>query len=55
LPACHRKIAEPSTIGLKDERYGEVVSALVRQEGDLAANEVREWVSEKRPYHLGMP
>jgi len=47
-------IVESSVVGLKDERYGEVVAAFVRKEGGLTASEVRGWVREKLSHHLGM-
>ncbi|CUS12599.1 unnamed protein product [Tuber aestivum] len=49
----HPKILESSVVGLKDERYGEVVAAFVRKEEGLLADEVREWVREKLSHHLG--
>lgn len=48
----HPKILESSVVGLKDERYGEVVAAFVRKEEGLLADEVREWVREKLSHHL---
>ncbi|PUU78527.1 acyl-CoA synthetase/AMP-acid ligase-like protein II [Tuber borchii] len=49
---AHPKIVESSVVGLKDERYGEVVAAFVRKEGGLTTNEVRGWVREKLSHHL---
>ncbi|RPA94817.1 acyl-CoA synthetase/AMP-acid ligase-like protein II [Choiromyces venosus 120613-1] len=48
----HSRILESSVVGLKDERYGEVVVAFVRREEGLTPNEVREWVREKLSHHL---
>lgn len=51
---AHPQVKEVSVVGLPDERYGEVVAAfVVRQDGEVGADEVREWVREKLSHHLG--
>ena len=49
-------VKEVSVVGLTDERYGEVVAALVvKQDGQtVTADEVRRWVRERLSHHLGM-
>jgi acyl-CoA synthetase (AMP-forming)/AMP-acid ligase II len=53
----HDSIMEASCVGLKDERYGEVVAAFVRRvDGhSLRIDEVQAWVRERLSNHLGMP
>lgn len=53
----HPAVQEVSVVGLPDERYGEIVAAfIVKQpgdEGNVSADEVRDWVREKLSHHLG--
>lgn len=54
----HEGVREVSVVGLKDERYGEVVAAFVvrnrNAEGEkLSAKEVRDYVRERLSGHLG--
>jgi acyl-CoA synthetase (AMP-forming)/AMP-acid ligase II len=51
---AHTGVKEVSVVGLPDERYGEVVAAfIVKGDGDVSADEVRNWVREKLSHHLG--
>ncbi|CAN9462412.1 unnamed protein product [Alternaria alternata] len=54
---AHPAISEVSVVGLPDERYGEIVAAFVVRhagdEGNVTADEVRNWVREKLSHHLG--
>jgi acyl-CoA synthetase (AMP-forming)/AMP-acid ligase II len=54
---AHPAVSEVSVVGLPDERYGEVVAAFVvrhtEDEGNVTADEVRNWVREKLSHHLG--
>jgi acyl-CoA synthetase (AMP-forming)/AMP-acid ligase II len=52
---AHEKVLEVSVVGLPDERYGEVVAAFIvkQSEGDVTADEIRNWVREKLSHHLG--
>jgi hypothetical protein len=51
----HPSVIEASVVGLKDERYGEVVAVFVRKDEskDITPDEVRDWVREKLSHHLG--
>ncbi|KAH8145409.1 uncharacterized protein LAJ45_10531 [Morchella importuna] len=50
----HPSVIEASVVGLKDERYGEVVAVFVRKDEskDITPDEVRDWVREKLSHHL---
>lgn len=52
----HPSIVEVSAVGLKDERYGEVIAVFVRKEESavVTPDGVRRWVREKLSHHLGM-
>lgn len=52
---AHPSILEVSAVGLKDERYGEVVAVFVRKDEDaiVTQDDVRGWVREKLSHHLG--
>lgn len=52
----HPSVIEASVVGLKDERYGEVVAVFVRKDEskDITPDEVRDWVREKLSHHLGL-
>ena len=60
---AHPGVVDVSVVGVKDERYGEVVGAFViRKEGwkegfsnekSLGVDEVREWVRNRMSRHLG--
>jgi len=54
---AHDSIMEASCVGLKDERYGEVVAAFVRRADGhrLRIDEVQAWVRERLSNHLGTP
>lgn len=48
---------EASCVGIKDERYGEVVATFVRPHEDrldVNIEELREWVRGRLSNHLGM-
>lgn len=50
----HSSISEASVVGLKDERYGEVVGCFLKAadaSSRLAHQEVRQWVGEKLGRH----
>jgi len=51
---AHDSIMEASCVGLKDERYGEVVAAFVRRADGhrLRIDEVQAWVRERLSNHL---
>ena len=56
----HGSIAEACVVGIKDEKYGEVVGCFLRQAGNscrLSTEEVAQWVrqrlgSHKSPQHV---
>ncbi|KAI5838292.1 acyl-CoA synthetase/AMP-acid ligase-like protein II [Morchella snyderi] len=50
----HPSVIEASVVGLKDERYGEVVAVFLRKDEskDITPDEVRDWVREKLSHHL---
>jgi acyl-CoA synthetase (AMP-forming)/AMP-acid ligase II len=52
---AHPKVHEVSCVGLKDEKYGEVVGAFVRtpERGEEVEEELRTWVRERLSNHLG--
>ena len=59
---AHPGVLDVSVVGVKDERYGEVVGAFViRAEGDkerakgeeVGEKEIREWVKGRMSGHLG--
>lgn len=53
---AHPSVVEASVVGLKDERYGEVVAVFVRKHKDavVTQDDIRDWVKVKLSHHLGM-
>lgn len=54
---AHSAVQEVSCVGIKDERYGEVVAAFVRPHEDrvdVDTDELREWVRKRLSNHLGI-
>lgn len=53
----HTAVRDASVVGLPDERYGEVVAAFIEklsgEEGNVSADEIRDWVRKKLSHHLG--
>ena len=55
---AHPSVLDVSVVGVKDEHYGEVVTAFViRAEGEkrgrVEGKEIREWVKGRMSGHLG--
>lgn len=54
---AHKVVLEAAVVGLKDDRYGEIVAAFVRPkraiaDPDAAIEELRAWVRQKLSNHL---
>lgn len=54
---AHPSIVEASAVGLRDDRYGEVVAVFVRKDEGVVVtrDDMRKWVRAKLSHHLGMP